>query len=189
MSLLLQVWGGLFYLLNKVFLSVAERSERNNRKKKKTWRVTSWVVYLLGTPSWIFLFIKEHNWIAAALEAGGIPSMIIGLIITIKGKGKEPMWLNYIAIISIVIGLGYSWYDFNGIRTFHQFAEIVMIAAFLIGTYQIAQEKLSGYVWFMIMNGACMLLMYLDHYPWLVVQQIVSVSFVIDAYFVKKKKT
>ena len=186
MSVLLQLWGGFFYLLNKIFLSIAERVERRDPDEQK-WRILSWIVFLIGTPAWIVLFIHERNWIAASLEAGGIPSMAIGIIIALKGRGREPKWLKAIAIISIVVGLAYSWYDFSGIRTLRQFVEIVMMGAYLIGAYQLAHKKLSGYVWFMLMNVACIALMYLEDHPGLIIQQIISVGFVINAYMVKKK--
>lgn len=185
MSALMQILGGIFYLLNKVFLSFAERTEKNNYHQWN-WRVWSWITYLIGIPAWLVIFFWERNWIALALEAGGIPAMILGLIIAIKGNGKEPKWLHYIAVLSIVLGLGYSLYDFRGLTSINQVAELAMVTGFLIGTYQIARKKLSGYLWYMLMHIACIWLMYLDNYPWLIIQQIVSLIFVIDAYKNKK---
>jgi hypothetical protein len=143
-------------------------------------------MFLIGIPAWIILFVLGHNWIAAALEAGGIPSMIIGLFIALRGTGKEPSWLHYVAITAIVCGLGYSLYDFHGFNTFTQAAELIMTTGFLIGTYQIARKKLSGYLWYILMHVACIALMYLQYYPWLLVQQIISIGFVLDAYWTKK---
>jgi len=187
MSIIMQIWGGVLYLFNKIFLSVAERSEKKN-PENKTWRIYSWVTYLLGTPPWIIIFIWERNWIAAALEAGGIPSMILGLTIALKGKGKEPKWLNYIAFFAIVIGLGYSLYDFRGITTVNQVLELFVVSGFLVGTYLLAQKKTFGYVCFMFMNSTCAVLMWVENYPWLVVQQIISLAFVIDAYRTRRQQ-
>lgn len=186
MSALMQILGGIFYLLNKIFFSFAEHSEKKNQIFSK-WRIWSWVVYLVGLPAWLVIFVWERNWIAFALEAGGSPAMILGLIIAIRGKGNEPKLLHCVAIISIVIGLGYSLYDFGGLTSINQVAEIAMTTGFLIGTYQLAQKKLSGYLWYMIMHIACVWLMYLDDYPWLIAQQIVSLIFIVDAYITKKK--
>lgn len=187
MSILAQIIGGMFYLLNKIFLSIAERSEKKKTQSKWGWRTWSWIVYLIGLPAWLVIFFWERNWIAFALEAGCIPAMVLGLLISLKGPHEEPKWLHYVAIASIVVGLGYSLYDFHGITTIKQIAELVMVTGFLVGTYQLARKKLSAYVWYMFMHLACIWLMYLQHYPWLIVQQIMSFGFVIDAYRTKKK--
>ncbi len=187
LNLLLQVWGGLFYLLNKVFFSRAERSVTEARKRQ--WRIWSWVVFLVGLPAWATIFVLERNWIAAALEFGGVPSMFMGLVIAIKGKGKGPKWLERIALIAIVIGLTYSLYDFGGLTTINQFLELGIVAGFLIGTYLLARQEPTGYLWFIFMNLSCAALMGIQNYPWLMLQQIVSLGFVIDAYRMQKKRT
>lgn len=181
---ILQVWGGIFYLLNKIFLSFSERSESN----KKRWRIASWVVYLIGLPPWVIIFIIERNWIVAALEAGGAPAMVLGLVIAVRGKGKEPKWLDHIALVAIVLGFGYSLYDFGGLHTLTQWLEIGTVAGFLFGTYLLAKENASGYLWFIQMNVANGALMWVEHYPWLVLQQVVSLIFVVDAYLAWKRK-
>jgi len=187
MLTLMQILGGIFYLLNKIFLSIAERSEKKHTQSKFGWRTWSWILYLLGLPAWLIIFIWERNWIAFTLEAGGAPAMILGLLIAIHGKDKEPKWLHYASIISIVFGLGYSLYDFHGLTNIRQVAELAMVTGFLVGTYKLARKKLSGYVWYMLMHIACIWLMYLQNYPWLIVQQIISLYFVIDAYQIRKK--
>ncbi len=88
MLVIMQLLGGGFYLLQKVFLSVAERKERKNPTDKR-WRVWAWALYLCGLPPWVVLFVLNHNWIAAALEASGAPAMILALTIALRGKGKE----------------------------------------------------------------------------------------------------
>ncbi len=200
MLVLLQIWGGIFFLLNKVFLSAAERTEQKKFEPKGIWRKypfllkvhwrrQSWIVFLVGVPAWIIIFVIDHNWIAAALETGAIPSMLVGLIISFTGKGSAPKWLHFIAITSIVLGLGYSAYDFHGFNTFTQASEFLMTAGLQIGTYQIARKKLSGYLWFGLMHISCIALMYMQHHPWLLVQQVISIAFVYDAYRIKKKNS
>ena len=76
LEILLQIWGGAFYLLNKIFFSRAERD--NAISRRRLWRIRSWVVYLVGLPAWVIVFISEHNWIAAGVESGGAPAMIMG---------------------------------------------------------------------------------------------------------------
>lgn len=183
----LQIWGGIFFLLNKVFLSLAERTEKKKQTHQVNWRKRSWVVFLIGVPAWIVIFVIDRNWIAAALEAGGVPSMFIGLSLSRKSESKEPSWLRYVALGAIVLGLGYSLYDFGGFNTYTQVWELLMTTGFLVGTYQIAKKKLSGYVWYILMHVACIALMYLGQHPWLLVQQIISILFVVDAYYTKKK--
>lgn len=187
----LQLWGGIFFLFNKIFLSFAERAENKEGKQRSIlprWRMWAWVGFLVGAPAWIIIFIKAHNWIAVALEVGAIPSVVIGLIIAIRGKGKEPRWLHYLAIVCIVVGLSYSLYDFHGFNTYSQFAELMMTTGLLIGTYQIANKKVGGYLWFIPMHIACIWLMYTQNHPWLVAQQVISIFFVLDAYSVRKKR-
>ncbi len=188
MSVLMQLLGGVFYLLQKIFLSVAERTERENPTNKK-WRIWSWVVYLMGLPPWVIIFVLHRNWIAAALEASGAPSMILGLVVAIRGKGKKPKWLDYISLVAIFLGLGYSLYDFRGITTWNQVLEIGIVVGFLVGTYQLAHERPDGYLWYILMCGSNTALMHVQHYPWLVAQQIVSLVFIFDAYFAQRAKS
>jgi len=179
----LQLWAGGFYLLNKIFLSRAERSSGNNKKILRIW---TWSVYLIGLPAWVIIFISEKNWIAASIEAGGAPAMILGLIIAIRGIGKKPQWLDRLAIIAIIFGIGFSLYDFGGFNTINQGLELAMVIGFFIGTYLLAVENPKGYLFFMLMNASNATLMFIEHYPWLVVQQIVSLGFVLDAYINNK---
>jgi len=183
--ILLQVWGGLFYLLNKIFFS---RAERSDGEKKRLWKISSWVVYLIGLPAWVIIFIFERNWIAAALESGGAPSMALGLFIALRGKGKTPKWLDWVALIAIAVGLGYSLHDFGGITTWNQVLELSMVTGFLVGTYRLAKEKPSGYLWFLLMNASNAVLMAVEGYPYLFIQQVISFGFVADAYLVQRKK-
>ena len=115
----LQIWGGLFYLLNKVFFSQAERSKTIN--VRKIWRIRSWIVYLAGIPAWVVVFISKHNWIAAGVESGGAPAMLVGIMIAWRGHGTEPKWLDILAKSSVLVGLVLSMYEFGGIINLNQF--------------------------------------------------------------------
>lgn len=178
---LLQLWGGFFYLLNKIFLWRAERDHAVVREDGYD-RVLAWSVYLIGLPAWVWIFVTEHNWIAAGVELGGAPSMLLGLIIALRGKGKEPKWLNAVAIIAVLPGFAYSMYDFDGFRRFTQVLETLMVAGFLSGTYLLAKKERQGYFGFMAMNASNAALMAAQNYTWLFLQQIVSLLFVVDAY-------
>lgn len=181
----LQIWGGIFYLLNKIFFSRAERSK--TEQLKRSWRIRSWLVYLAGLPAWIIVLISEHNWIAAAVESGGSPAMLIGLIIAWKGRGKEPRWLDYIAIFSVIFGLVLSLYEFGGINTVNQLLELGIAAGFLMGTYLLAKDNAHGYFWLMLGNVSCAALMGIQGFYIFMVQQLVSLLFVTDAYLVRRR--
>jgi hypothetical protein len=187
LSLTLQLWGGIFYLLNKIFFSLAERSDEAG---KREWLIRSWWVYIIGLPPWVIILAWERNWMVAAVEAGGAPAMVLGLINAMRhADEKEPVWLDYIARIAAVAGISYSLYDFGGITTQTQLLELGVVAGFLVGTYQLAKKRMaSGYIWFMVMNASNGLLMHVQSYPWLALQQALSLVFIIDAYLMQKRR-
>ena len=81
MSELLQWLGGGGYLLNKVFLSFSEHVLiKKDFSGARYWRIASWAVYLIGLPPWVIIFISQRNWIAASVEASGLPAMLLGLV-------------------------------------------------------------------------------------------------------------
>lgn len=185
---LLELWGGLFYLLNKLFFSRAERAV--NKQNIQKWRLRAWVVYLVGLPPWVYIFISERNWIAAAVESSGSPAMIMGLIAAWQGQNKFQgiIWLDHFSKLMIFIGLGLSFYDFGGLVTFNQFLEMGIAAGFLFGTYFLAKYKSQGYIWLAVGNISAALLMLRHGYYLLATQQIVSLGLVSDAYKIQRRK-
>jgi len=188
LEVLLQILGGGFYLLNKIFLSFSERSRLAFQEPQaRRWRISSWVVYLLGLPPWVILFIYKHNWIAASVEAAGFPAMVLGLVTSFRGQTKgAPRWLNRLALVCIVAGFTYSLYDFGGLTVFNQYLEILLVAGYLIGTYLLAKERPTGYLWYIMMHVACGWLVLIEGYPWLAGQQGVSLVFIGYAYWVTR---
>lgn len=184
MDTILQIWGGACYLLNKICFSGAERSA--TRGGNRQWRLWSWTVYLAGLPAWVTVFSMEHNWIAAFVEAGGAPAMLIGLIIALRGHGHEPRWLDWLARLSVVFGLILSLREFGGITTPGQMLELSIAAGFLMGTYLSAKDNAKGYFWFMLGNVSCAALMGLQGYHILMAQQLVSLIFVVDAWRMRR---
>lgn len=183
---ILEGWAGIFYLFNKIFLLLSEKG-RNTEKKRK-WRISAWAVYLVGLPAWVIIFVSGRNWIAAALEAGGAPAMLLGLILAVKRIEKGTIkWLDYIVLLAVIAGIGYSLYDFRGLTKFTQVLELFMVIGFLVGTYLLARKRVEGYLFFMLMNGSNGTLMFIEHHPWLVAQQIVSIGFVIAAFLTQKR--
>lgn len=188
LNFLLQIWGGTFYLLNKLFFSKAERAV--NQPYQQKWRLRAWSSYLIGLPPWVFIFISERNWIAAAVESSGVPAMLIGLSAALQGHTKlhEYVWINHLAKLMIIIGLGLSFYDFGGLATLNQFLELGIAAGFLMGTYLLAKSKPQGYFWLTVGNISAALLMMRQGYFLLMTQQFISLSLVIDAYRVQRRK-
>ena len=181
----LQLWGGMGYLLNKICFSRSERS--HNALQRRMWRIRSWWVYLAGLPAWIVVFVSKSNWIAAGVESGGAPSMVMGLVIAWRGRGREPKWLDYLSIVFVLTGLMISAYEFGGIKTIYQFLELGIAAGFLMGTYMMAKDKIQGYLWLMLGNVSCATLMGMEGFLILMTQQLISLLFVTDAYIVRKK--
>ncbi|MEK7164438.1 MAG: hypothetical protein AAB779_00665, partial [Patescibacteria group bacterium] len=140
-------------------------------------------VYLAGLPPWVTIFVGSRNWIAASVEASGAPAMLLGLIIALRGTTKKPpRWLDHLALICIPLGFSYSLYDFGGLNTLNQWLEIGLVAGFLVGTYLLAKERASGYLWYVLMHISCGWLMWIQDYPWLFIQQAASLVFIADAY-------
>jgi len=182
----LQLWGGLLYLLNKVFFSQAERSKTLN--DRQLWRIRSWIVYLAALPAWVVIFVSRQNWIAAGVESGGAPAMLVGLLIAWRGHGTNPKGLDTLAKLSVLAGLTLSIYEFGGIKTITQFLELGIAAGFLMGTYLMAKDKAQGYVWLMLGNISCSALMGIEGFFILMAQQLISLAFVTDAFLARKKK-
>lgn len=185
MYVFLQCLAGGCYLLQKVFLSVAERAaqNKNGALAARRWRIWAWAIYIVGLPPWLVLFAGWHNWIAACVEASGGPAMVLGLVVAIQdGKQHTPRWLIITAWVCAGFGLACSLYDFGGLHTSNQWLEIGLTLGFLIGTNDLAVGRARGYLWYILMHVACGALMWIQNSPWLVAQQAISLVFIIDAY-------
>jgi len=185
MDVLLQLWGGLFYLANKIFFAV---SESRGHQRKKQLRVNGWIIYILGVPAWVIILSFKHNWIAASIEAGGLPAMLLGLYNVYTDHSRPHRFLNGLATVStytfIILGCGYSLYDFGGITSLSQVLEIGVMVGFLLGSYLLAKNRNQGWLFFMLMNTSMGTLMLLQNKPILAFQQGVSLYFVIYGYLV-----
>lgn len=163
-----------------------ERKRHQNVEAFWFWRKTAWAVYLLGLPFIVYMFLLKDDYLFAAIELGGAPAMLCGIIAATRRRAA-PMWLDWIALGAIPIGLGYSLYYFGGVTTFDQGLEIAGSAGFLIGTYLLSKDREGGYNWFMLMNVATGWLLLRQGFPWFVPQQILSITFTMDARRVRQK--
>ena len=187
-NLLLQLWGGAFYLLNKFFFSRAERSLTFPAQQRQ--RLWAWISYLAGLPPWVIIFVTEHNWIAAAVETSGVPAMLMGLNHARQGQSQLQAhpWLDRLARVMVFIGLTLSLYDFGGITTLNQWLELGVATGFLLGTYWLAKERPQGYFWLIVGNVTAALLMMKQGYFLLMMQQLTSLGFVFDAYWTQRQR-
>ena len=188
MDIMLQTWGGGFYLFNKIFLALAEGKEQ---KTKRQLKIAGWLIYIFGVPAWVIILVGKHDWIAAAIEAGGVPSMLFGLFTVYQNADLPNKIFDSIASLFtygfLIIGVFYSLYDYGGITSGSQLLEIGVMVGFLIGSYLLAKNHLYGWVFFMLMNGSMASLMLLQHKPLLTVQQLMSLCFVIYGFAVSLK--
>ena len=187
LTLLLQIWGGAGYLLNKLFFAKAERA--GDFQRRLIWLRWAWIAYLVGLPPWVYIFISERNWIAAAVESSGVPAMLMGLIASWQARNQDGKhtWLDYLAKLMIVTGIGLSLYDAGGLTQVTQFMELGVAAGFLLGTYLMAKGKPQGYFWLMVGNVSAASLMLQQGYYVLGVQQLVSLALVLDAFRVQRQ--
>ena len=180
MDFIYQVWGGGFYLTNKILLAIAEGKPHNLSRWLK---LIGWCIYILGVPAWVIILVAKQNWIAASIEAGGVPSMLLGLYSVYKNSRTTPRRLGLLAksvtYLAIALGVGYSLYAHAGINSVTQLLEIGVMIGFLMGSYLLAMQRLSGWLFFIIMNGSMASLMSLQDKPILAIQQLVSLCFVL----------
>lgn len=183
MDLVLQVWGGLFYLLNKILFAV---SEGKTGKARKNLRINAWVIYILGVPAWVTILILHQDWIAASIEAGGVPAMLLGLYNTWHDNKKQHKIFNRIVTActyaALVFGFSYSIIHHGGITSITQILEIGVMLGFLLGSYTIAKNNPAGWFFFMLMNLSMATLMFMQDKPILMAQQLVSLLFVIYGF-------
>jgi hypothetical protein len=186
--ILLEVLGALLYLLNKIFLDFMERCELNHYASAYWfWRKWAWDVYLLGSLFVIVFLVNlpKRALILASIEAGGIPSMLYGSVAA-RRKGKAPAWLDWLMVGGVFWGTGWSISYFRGLNSGTQLLELIGSLGFIVGLYLLAKNRFEGYFGFMVMNLATGLLFIAEHRWMFAVQQLVSIVFVLEAYWIAK---
>lgn len=180
MNLILQIWGGLFYLTNKILFAFSE-----GKPERKKIRISGWIIYILGVPAWVIILISHQDWIAASIEAGGIPAMLLGLHNTLHNNTKNYFFnklVTFFTYSSLAFGLFYSILHHGGITSTSQILEIGVMIGFLFGSYFIAKKKSYGWLFFMLMNICMASLMILQGKSILMIQQLVSLFFVVYGF-------
>ena len=173
MEIFLQIWGGIGYFLAKVLLVRAEFVDND-----RNLRLTGWSIYLLGLPAWVILLVNKQNWIASAIETAGVPAIILGIVMTWKQNNNPNKIIDWcigiFTCLMIICGVSYSIYTFNGIRTFSQILEIIIIFGYLVSNYLLA--KRNPFAWLMFMVGliSMSILQYIQGKPILCIQQLIS---------------
>jgi len=187
-DLFLQIWGGVFYLLAKILLALAEGM--NNDKKL---RIIGWLSYLLGVPAWVILLAGKNNWVVAAIEFGSAPSMILGIVTTWKQNIPVnkifDVFVKVFTFFMIILGTFYSIYQFHGITAFSQVLEILITIGFLSGSYLLAKNIPIGWLLFALMCICMGTLMLIQDKILLVFQQGISLLVVMSGYIRAIQKT
>ena len=183
MDLFLQAWGGSFYLSNKILFSVAESL---NEPRKRLFKIGGWVAYLLGVPAWVIILVSHNDWIAASIEAGGIPAMLLGLYNTIHNHQRVNRAFNTLVSLctysALAFGFSVSLYHYGGLTSLSQILEVGVMFGFLLGSYFLAKGNRNGWLMFMLMNISMAALMFIQDKPILMAQQLLSLCFVLYGF-------
>jgi len=181
MDLILQLWGGCFYLCNKLLLAA---SLGKKDPIKRQLKVSGWIIYLLGVPAWVIILVSQKNWIATSIEVGAVPAMLLGLYYAYKDQPNKlfDKLVGYCVYTSLAIGLFYSLSVNRGINSFTQILELGIMLGFLVGSYLMAKNRLSGWLYLMLMNLCTAALMHIENKPILMVQQLMSLCIVIYGF-------
>lgn len=188
MDIILQIWGGGFYLANKILLAVGENRPASLKRRLK---LAGWLIYLLGVPAWVIILVSKQNWIAAAIEAGGVPSMLLGLYTVYTGAATAARPLDLLArsvtYVSLALGVGYSLSVHGGLGSVTQLLEIGVMVGFLLGSYFLARNQPFGWAFFMLMNISMSALMLIQGKPILSIQQLISLGFVCYGFIASRR--
>lgn len=183
MDLILQIWGGGFYLSNKMLLAFAEKKRGEIQRRLK---IFAWLAYLIGVPAWVVILLGKHDWIAASIEAGGVPAMLLGLYNAYHQHQRMNLRFNRFVsactYLSLLAGVSISLYHHQGLNSLSQLLELGVMLGFLMGSYLMAHNNPRGWLFFMLMNLSMAALMLLQAKLVLMVQQLISLAFVVYGY-------
>ncbi len=112
--------------------------------------------------------------------------MLLGLYNSYYENQQQQKLFTLIVVcctyVSLTIGLSYSIYHHAGITAISQVLEIAVMFGFLLGSYAIANNNAYGWCFFMLMNLSMAALMLLQGKTILMLQQLVSLGFVVYGF-------
>ena len=187
MEIFLQCWGGTGYLLHKILIARSESLEND-----KHWRLFGWISYLLGMPAFLIVLVSNQNWIASSIEIAGIPSIVLGIFITLKKNNNPSKYIDWaIRIftgIMILLGVLFSIYTYSGLKMLSQILEMIIIIGILIGNYLLAKK--NPFAWIMLMVGLISsgILMYIQDNIILCMYQLFSLIPVMIGFIICSKR-
>lgn len=186
--MLLQIWAAISYLMNRVLFALAENKSAPLKRKMK---IGGWIIFILGVPAWVVILASKNDWIAASVEAGGLPSMFLGLYNTVyHTKPANVIYdrlVSAFTICTLFFGLFFSLRHYGGLHSLSQILEMGIVIGFLLGSYLLAKNNINGWLFFMLMNISTASLMLLHGTWFLMVQQLVSLGFVIFGFLQARK--
>lgn len=189
MNMSLQIWAAISYLSHRILFSFAESKPAATKRKMK---IVGWVIFILGVPAWVIILASKNDWIAASVEAGGLPSMFLGLYNTIyHNKPSHKIWSRLVGIFTVCalfFGVFFSLRHHGSLHSLSQFLEIGVVVGFLIGSYFMAKDHINGWLFFMLMNISAASLMLLHGNFILMVQQLISLGFVMYGFWQARKQ-
>lgn len=185
MATFLEYWGGINYLLSKLFLAKGEKREA------VWWKRVGWIVYILGLPAWLIILAGEENWIAVGVETAGGLLMARGLTLSFRKSETIDLLARLLWKLAVVVAVIYSLYHNSGLTTLNQGLEISMTVGFILGLYLLGHRSSSsyrGWYWFMLMNASMGYLMWRQDKDILALQQAISFLFCLWGLWLAKRE-
>jgi len=118
-----------------------------------------------------------------------VPILYIIVLAVRRSEENPPAWLDWASRVAAVIGILLSFWWLGGLTHLSQLFEFGSLVGVVAGTYLLGRGKLSGYIWFLLMNASCGFLMLIQGYYIMATQQLLSLAFVLDAYHIRKKRS
>lgn len=187
---MVEAFAASLYLLNKIFFLLRELAGmRGDESAVRKWKIAAWTSGLAGLPFVTWILLSEHDWIFGLFEQGVAPSMVLGLVVAIRRiEQVVPRWVDRIVYAAICAGVAASYFDLGGLASINQGLELTAVGTFHPGSYLLAKDKRSGYLWYVVMFAAAgTLLVRQEHYMF-ALQQAASAFIIMSAYVIAGRR-